>query len=157
MWVSELGHKQEHPFFVSQDLVQTKKRWKCGEKECCPLWMNCFTISCLLGSGNVRSGDLSSHRKSHRVDRLQCSQGRYAQPHTALTVRSGFPWKTLLSPVSPPSPLGSHSTCAQSPPRKTQLLARTKDLPCCATVAHYQGTQMMGESGMGRGQGGAVG
>lgn len=76
------------------DLVQTKKRWKCGEKECFPLWMNCFTISYLLGSGNVRSGDLSSHKSSHRVDRLQRSQGRYAQPHTALGVHS-LAWFSL--------------------------------------------------------------
>lgn len=38
---------------------------------------------------------------------------------------SGFPWKTHLSPVSLPSSLGSHSTCAQRPPRDTQLLTST--------------------------------
>lgn len=110
--------------------------------------MNCFTISYLLGSGNVRSGDFSSHQNSHRGRQAAVIWGGYAQPHTALSVCSGFPWKTHLSPISPPSSFGSHSTCAHSPPGESHSF-QPKIYHAPNTAAHYQGAGMIGEGRVG--------
>lgn len=123
-------------------LVQRKRRLKCREKECFPLWMNCFTISYLLGSGNVRSVDFSLHRNSGwRALGKICST-----PHSPLCLFSFSLENTALS-ASPPSFLDSHSTWAQSPPGELQLLASTKGLPCCLRHHLQPSLKVPGDAG----------
>jgi hypothetical protein len=77
------GHVGFWSILSLSDLVQTKKRWKCREKECSPLWLNCFTISYLLGSGNVRSGEFQLPQKlTQGRQAAVLSEKRCSTPHS---------------------------------------------------------------------------
>lgn len=81
-----------------------------------PLWMNCFTISYLLGSGNLSSMSFRSHKNSSRGGLVQKSLcGETVAPTQPLCICYSFSVKPCLtSSPAPSSPAPCFQLCERS-------------------------------------------
>lgn len=117
--------------------------------------MNCFTISYLLGSGNLRSMACCSHRNSGGAFSPK-SLHREVVTHTqALCVCSSFYWKPFLSSASLPSLLPPHLSQATGCPTE-QTPGSTKCPPSLHPNVEWQVRTWWQERRKGKEKGGKV-